>query len=263
LKPAAIELGLQDIPLCNIKRKHIRLLLEHTGTIKTNWSAHNYNLYRAYLIMLFKVFLQYDAVEINPALSIEKQKTVLKMRETLSEEQRIIIDEYLKSRDPYFRRYIHIFFHSGSRPAELMRLRKEDVDINNQCFKILVQKGKSPKEMKRPIKNIVFHYWLEIMNEALPGQYLFSRGLKPGFLPIRNEQVTRRWKRAIKNKLKIDIDLYSLKHLNLDETAAELNDKEASKMAGRTSTAITKKHYLVNERQRDFERLRNINNPFA
>jgi hypothetical protein len=67
----------------------------------------------------------------------------------------------------------------------------------------------------------------------------------------------------VKEGLGIDIDFYSLKHLNLDETARLLDAAAASKMAGHTSTMITLKHYLVNEEERKMEKLRKVNNDFA
>jgi hypothetical protein len=63
--------------------------------------------------------------------------------------------------------------------------------------------------------------------------------------------------------LKIDADFYSLKHLNLDETASILNIESAAQMAGHTSTVITMKHYAVNEESRKMEKLKRVNNEFA
>ena len=37
----------------------------------------------------------------------------------------------------------------------------------------------------------------------------------------------------------------------------------AAKMAGHTSTVITMKHYLVNEEQRELEKLKKVNNKVA
>ena len=67
----------------------------------------------------------------------------------------------------------------------------------------------------------------------------------------------------VKVKLGISEDFYSLKHLNLDETSAILDLKDASKMASHTSTAVTKKHYAVNENSRQNTRLKEVDNPFV
>ena len=59
------------------------------------------------------------------------------------------------------------------------------------------------------------------------------------------------------------IDFYSLKHLNLHETARILDAEAAAKMACHTSPVITLKHYLVNEEERKMEKLKKVGNEFA
>ena len=80
------------------------------------------------------------------------------------------------------------------------------------------------------------------MKDCGPEDYVFSKGLKPGSGQIRADQITRRWRRHVKGKVEkgglgVTADFYSLKHLNLDETAAVLDSKDASAMASH-NTAI-------------------------
>jgi hypothetical protein len=101
-----------------------------------------------------------------------------------------------------------------------------------------------------------------------PEDFVFSKGLKPGIKQIRADQITRRWRRHVKGKVEngglgITADFYSLKHLNLDETAAVLDSKDASAMASHTTPVITIKHYLTNETERQNTRLQKVANPFA
>jgi len=58
--------------------------------------------------------------------------------------------------------------------------------------------------------------------------YIFSKYLETGKTSNRPEQITRRWKRHVKDKLGIEADFYSLKHLNTDETAALLDLGDAA-----------------------------------
>ena len=88
------------------------------------------------------------------------------------------------------------------------------------------------KEVYRTIKDIALQLWVEILKDAKPEDYLFSIGLKPGSKKIIREQITRRWNVYVKKKLNILADFYSLKHLNIDETADALDIKDASEMAG-------------------------------
>ena len=66
----------------------------------------------------------------------------------------------------------------------------------------------------------------------------------------------------VKKKLNISADFYSLKHLNIDETADALDIKDASVMAGHTTPVITIKHYALNEKERQHERMSKVNNSF-
>ena len=75
--------------------------------------------------------------------------------------------------------------------------------------------------------------------------------------------ISKKWKTYVKDNLKIDVDFYALKHLNLDEISGYLNAEAAAKMAGHTSTVITLKHYLVNEKQREMDKLKKVENKFA
>lgn len=85
----------------------------------------------------------------------------------------------------------------------------------------------------------------------------------PGKFKLQPKKITNLWKEYVKQDLKIDVDFYPLKHLNLDETSAILDAEAAAKMAGHTSTVITLKHYLINEEQRELEKLKKVNNKFA
>jgi len=95
--------------------------------------------------------------------------------------------------------------------------------------------------------------------------YVFGLGLKPSKreTPIRSDQITKRWNRLVKNKLGIEADFYSLKHLNTDETAALLGLEAAALQNSHTSTIITFKHYALGEKGRQLERLKKVGNKFA
>jgi integrase len=257
-----IDLRYQDMQLKDIKTRHVRKIL-NTCSKKYDLSPHSFNHYRAYLLMFFKILLREDAIEYNPVLSIEKQVPLKKLRNLLTDDERKKINDHFKSTDIYFYRFIHCFFHSGARPVELLRLKKEQIDLSNCTYKVVVKKGKLNEEQLRPIKLIALDFWQAQYDETMDGNYLFGSCLKPTHIPGTRDYITKKWQREVKRDLGISKDLYSLKHLNLDETAAILNADDASAMAGHTSTVVTMKHYLVNEKQRTLERLKKVNNSFS
>lgn len=117
--------------------------------------------------------------------------------------------------------------------------------------------------MEKPIKNIALPYWVEAIKDAQKDDYIFSKNLLPGMTAIRSFQVTKRWNRLVKKQLGIEYDFYSLKHLNLDETAALIGIENAAAMASHTTVTTTRRHYAVNEQQRQNNLLKNLTNSFS
>ena len=260
---AAKKMGIERMEIEAVKRRHLRQLLDVVGELKTSWSAWSFNNCRTYLMMLYKKLLEQDAVETNPVKDIPKQMVVIKVKRTLEPEERSRIDKHLKEVDPDYRRFIHIFFHSGSRKTELVRLKVSEVNLEKQFFKLLIKKGSQQREVLRPIKNIALDFWKEQLKDAAPNDYVFSSDFKPGKTKTTTKRMGNKWKEYVKEGLGIDADFYALKHLNLDETATILDDEAAAKMAGHTSTVITLKHYLVNKEEREMAKLRKVDNKFA
>jgi site-specific recombinase XerC len=262
LHKSAIGLRISHIKIADIKRKNIKLLLENCKVINPTFSENRYNKYRSYLQSLFKELVELEAIEHNPINDLGVKKTTKNIRQTLTNEERKIISEYLKLNHYAFWRFIQIFFHSGARLTELMSIQKKDVDFVNQKFKVLIKKGSQKNWQIRTIKDVALGHWTELLQGAKENDFIFSVDLKPGAKKIDASQITRRWKVHVKYKLGVTADLYSLKHTNLDETSQLLDIESASKMAGHTTTTTTAKYYLINEKERLHEKLKGVNNEF-
>jgi integrase len=212
--------------------------------------------------MLFEQLDELEMVDHNPVKELKKKKEIIKLRKTLTNDERVRVREYLQKYQPHFYRFIQIFFHSGSRRTELLSLKVKDVNLETGEFVTLVKKGNQKRYVKRVIKNLVKGYWVQQLQRAESNHYVFSIGLLPGPHKIRVEQVSRRWKRFVKDKFGISADLYSLKHLNTDETASLLDLNAAAIHNGHTSTQITKLHYAFGEEGRMMQRLKDVKNEF-
>lgn len=259
---ASNQIGYANLPINTISRKHIKQLLLHIEVIHGE-SSHRYNKIRSYLMMLFKELIELETVEVNPIRDLSKKKSVQRLRKLPSIENRKLINEYLQHHEYRFWLFMQIFFHSGARITEMMKVRRQDINLKEQHFMITIIKGNASKEVLRPIKNIALPYWELAVESAGYTDFIFSKGLLPGNTPIQSFQITKRWNRHIKKKLGINEDFYSLKHLNLDETAAILDINDASAMASHTSTNITARYYAIGEKQRQSGRLKQIQNSFA
>ena len=262
VKVAAIQLGYIEMPISMVSRKHLKQLLAQIDQVNGE-SPHRYNKIRSYLMIIYNELIELEVIEANPLKDLSKKKNTQKIRKLPTNEDRVIINDYLYKHHYRFWLFMQIFFHSGARLTELMKVKRSDINLKEQYFIITIKKGKMNKEVIRPIKNIALTFWERAIEFAAFNDYIFSKGLLPGAKAIQSYQITKRWNRHIKVKLGIKEDFYSLKHLNLDQTAAILGITDASAMASHTTTSLTIKHYAIGEKQRQNERLKSIENKFS
>lgn len=254
---AAINL---DLPINQVSRKHIREILDHLERSSEKFTDNTFNYYRKYLSILFSELTEREIIGADPVKSIKKRAITRKLRQTLNERERLMVDEHLKQY-PSFRRFLHIFFHSGARVRELMRLRAKDVDLKRQRFKVTIKKGKESREVWKVIKDAALPYWSEIDLSA--GDYfIFSEGLEPGPKEIRHDQIQKRWRRLVQIPLGIGVGFYSLKHLHSDELAKELGLQAAQLVNSHTSETTTKV-YAQGEKERQMERIKKSGGGFV
>lgn len=262
---AATKIKLIEKPISTVKRKDIRLLLDTLPAVKKYWSNNTFNANRKYLKILFDILNEYEATEIDPVTKIKVKVTIgEESREVLTPEQRVLVNDYLKKHDYPFWRAVHIFFHSGARETEIMKVQAKHVDLAAQTFTVLSKKGRSKKWIwtKKAIKNTVLPLWKELLGNCGPEDYIFSRGLKPGPGAIRPDQFTKRWYR-IKKKLGITADFYALKHLHSTELTDEIDNQAAAAANGHTTTTMVDKVYDIKSKKRLLEKVKTANNQFA
>jgi integrase len=230
---------------------------------RREWTNNNYNRYRRYLSSCFSVCIDQELIDLNPIDKRLRKRPVIKEEErlTLTREERKRVKEHLKTNHPSFYRYVQIFFHSGGRSTELLNMQGKDVYLYDGIFKVLVKKGGQWIKVKKAIKNIALEFWVDAMKDCKPNDYVFSIGLVPGQKKITPSKITERWRIHVKEKLGIQADFYSLKHLNLDEVADKLDIQLSKKMASHTSNKTTEL-YAKNEKDRVLARLQLVDNEF-
>jgi integrase len=262
VEKAAKNFRFENIPINQVRRKHIRLILDKIEETSRWKSSHRYNKHRSNFMMLFSELTELEAIEFNPVRDLRKKKVTFRIREVLEPGERKKINEHLKIVAPALHIFAHIFFHSGARFTEMISLKGSSVDLKKQRFKILVRKGREFREVWRTIKDVAIPYWEIAMKDCKPGDHVFGKGLVPGPVAMQRDWLTAQWEKHVKKSLGIKKDFYSLKHLNTDETAAMAGIVDAAAQDGHTTPVITLKHYAVGEKQRQHERLKKINNPF-
>lgn len=266
INSSIVSLRFHRMPISEVRIRNIILLLEQVRKNNQGFGASSYNHYRSYLMMLFKVIVPMANMQGNPVRDIPKEREIKEIKQVLTDEERQMVNNHLFKEDPNYWRFMHIFFHSGARITELMRVKREDVDMKKERVKILILKGQQYVQRWKPIKTIVLNFWKEVYCEAAPGQFLFSRGFKPADIQMNPKQATDRWRLLVKKPLKITADFYSLKHLNTTETTDLLDEQAAADMNSHTSTAMVVNIYDVKREVRKSKKdelLKAVNNPFA
>ncbi|MCX6314982.1 MAG: site-specific integrase [Sphingobacteriales bacterium] len=258
LEKAVKVLGLQSYHISNVTRKTVKLLLEEISS-----TPDRFNKNRSYLMMLFSELCEAEAIDANPVRDIKKKKVLKHLRTVLTNEERITVNQYLEENYPSFHRFLHIFFHSGARITELLRVTGADMDMKNQRYKVVIRKGRNYTEVWKTIKDVAMPYWVSVMEECVKGDFVFSVGLKPGPIQIQPYQITKRWYRLVKNKIGITADFYSLKHLHTTEIVDLLDENEAAKHNEHTSTAMVVGIYDVGRDSRQHNKVKGLNNKFA
>ena len=147
--------------------------------------------------------------------------------------------------------------------TELGKIKGKDVDLENQRVKVWIRKRGTDTQVWKVIKTVALPFWREVVDNCPPDYFVFSHGFLPGTKKPWPQYFTDRWNELIihKDGLKMKINLYSLKHLNLDETAKALDLKAAQAMADHTDSSTTR-IYAQNEQDRVNERLKSVGNAF-
>ena len=198
IKPAIEQLRMQDLPVKDVRRRHIVMILDRCGKNKDIWTAATYNRYRRNLSCIFRELVKIEAIEHNPIDEyLEQKKRTETIKEILTADEIELINTKLRELNFPFWRFIHIFCNSGARTTEIMKVKLSEIDLNRQMVRYTIKKGKKIRIVERPIKDEVFYLWEQLAVEAKKigdNCYLFSEGLRPGENLIRTDQIKRRWR---------------------------------------------------------------------
>jgi len=268
VKEAAGKIKIDRVPISliqvsKIKKRDIRAIFDYLAK-KRGWSNNTYNFYRSHLMMIFKELSELDAVESNIPRELSKKQVIKSKRLVLTDDQRHAVKEKIINKNYRFWLFINMFFHSGARITEFSRLKVSDVNLDMQTAVFFIKKRKQWVREIKPIKDIALPFWREYLEGYQNGElFVISKNLYPGQTSISPNQITRRWRRWIKEdeELNICADFYSLKHLNTDEVSAQIGLEKAQKLNSHTSTRTTR-IYAINEAAREMEIIKRVGNEF-
>jgi len=251
-----LMLPFDQIPVRQFTRSKVYHTLDKCAELNKRFTNNRQNVYKAYLSSVYRILMRYEIVEHNVMKDIEKRKTIKKQRAILTLEQEQLVNDHLLAKNYEFWRFMQIFFYADARETELMKLRKDGtINLKEQEFQVTMLKGTRPEEAIKQISNEVVHLGKEILDEAKEGEYLFSKGLKPGPAAIRPDQINRRWYKLVKRPkdkggLNIQIDFRSLNHSHLTKVSASLGIAAAAESRNHKTPVVTMDHYDIGYKKR-------------
>lgn len=270
IKKVQYQARVDTLRISEIRTHHVKNLLD-----KMNLTDSVYNKFRTYLMSLFKELSQYGCVDSNYIRDISKREENTKIRRILNNDKFDIVFKYLQENNPEFFRYASIFFYSGARSSELMRLKRSEVDFENREFRVLVMKGRKQSWETKAIVPAAVPFWKHLLEESLyDDEFLFSHFQCPGETKISGRAITQKWNRLLKksdkildqdgNPISVTEDFYSLKHLFLDKldqlsNNAPILDINLAQGAASHKSNRTTGIYTVGRKSRAVEQLKKLN----
>lgn len=251
-----IQLKLQDV-----SRQDCLLILDAMVKYYPTFTDKTYNAYIKDVGTLFADLLYWEYTKYNPFYKMRKRQVVKELKVVATETQRKLIDRHLKQYHYCFWRFMHIFFHSGAREAELCRMKASDIHLSERYFIVEIRKGRSKRKEIKAMLPGAYPHWAEIVAENKP--YPFSHDFQPGDQPINEDRVNKTWKTFVKDQLKItNVDFYSLKHLHTDmiESMADLD--LAQTHDDHLEQKTTENIYAVGRKKRKLDKLKQLDIKF-
>jgi integrase len=254
--PAIRVLRYDTLPLHAVILQHIENILAQAYKSKTKynaatgretkitWSNNTKNRAKDYLSAHFGVMKKKKVITDNPCSGIENLSWKKKKEDAYTPQELFEISRLLWAADPDYAIFIMLFYDSGARETEFMKLRKSDIDLRRQTFKREILKGAHMRsaDSEAPdgvISDAALPYWEKLYAQAKEGDYLFSRGFRPGPAPIRVDIINKRWRRIVKPHFP-ESRPYLMKHTNLTIVTDELGDNAAIALAGWTTGDMLK-----------------------
>lgn len=255
--PVIEKLGYDKMNVRDIRKFHVMQIIDATVFA----SDHAYNKYVIFLKGLFTVMLKYDYIDFSPAARIDEKEVVDSdlHRPPTDEELQLIIPALIEHPDYFV--FCSFIYYTLCRESELLAITASMVNLKKREITLpaSICKNRSKGRIV-PINDFMYHDLINMGVHEVPGNYFifgtFKSPAKRGFshdtwfvpapYKIHENRCTDRWKKIVKDGLRIDVTLYSLKSLGADmffEQGASV--KMVSELAGHQDEAITKKHYMT------------------
>lgn len=234
IETALIKLGLDRLKIVDLKRMHVKLIIEKAKIIN-KWSNKAHNKHLNHFKAILSELIEFEIIEDNPAFKVKN----LRVEDSIAhipptDEQMEVIKAELAKNHPNFYNFIKIIYHLGIRPEEILKIRLSNIDLQKGIITLIPENTKGRKKYRvLPINKFLRQDFEKMNFENLPKEYyLFGSFREPGkgnvgkfedFIQapthLNRDTATRRWEAIVKKKLEIDVTMYSMKKYGANKKA--------------------------------------------
>lgn len=265
VESTAEKLNIDKIKVTDVKRKHVKLLMDDAKR-ELKWTNKTFNRHLFQLKILLTVLIKWDIIEANPATSIDSlkvDKTSL-YHAPATETEIENIKKTLIEKDFNFYVFCITIFHTGIRPAELLKTTLKMVNLDRNEFNLPATITKNNTARTVPINKYLKEYFLDINFTNLPKDYyLFGSFKKPGIgkknkenklipdfspgpTPVIGKTASMRWDELVIVGLGIKMTLYAMKHYGADKKILSgMNMDSLRELYGHSSKLMTEKYAKI------------------
>ena len=233
-------------------RTHVIRFLDHLLEVR-HVGNNTYNNYILRCSILFGWMVEREYRSDNPFKGVKRRRKVEKFRTLILADERATCLDWFHRHDPPMVMVCLWVFHTLLRPrSELLRIRVQDVDVENGVVNVDGRVSKSSRIRRPAIPDVMLPYIVASpLMQAKPGHFVVGKGLLPGPEKSGHNTVGNRWN-AMRKALGwgADKELYSLRDSGIVQLIADGLDLHfVMRQAGHKDIATTNRyvqHYFPN-----------------
>lgn len=215
-----------------------------------------YNNYLLDYRTFFNLLVKKKYMVINPFHAVEKLPETESSKRPFSDEELSLYINHVKQFDKHFHIISLYIYYCGLRPAEICRLKVQDVNLNKGLIFISGAESKNKKMGVIPIVDDFRKLLDDYLSEYPSSFYICGRGLQPGDTPTYPTRIAEKF-RHIANALGIsmDVKIYALKDTAADKLIEAGYDAKIIRDLFRHSNIAITNEYLKKFKPNISERL--------
>jgi len=200
------------ITIDEVKRKNIEKYDYYLQTEK-KLSAKTRGNELGYLSAIFSRFVRDELIMINPCIGVKRErKSSGEKQIPWTKEEYQTLRNY--TYDDHFNVWIYcnFIYFCGTRSKETGRIKRCDVDLDNQILIVRYTGSKVKHTDTVTIPNLFIDDLKKYCKKIKPSHYLFSKDMLPGEKMQHTNRLTEVIKKIVKDEAGIKKDVYQLKH---------------------------------------------------